>query len=137
MCEWTAFDEPSRSDAGVCSLSDILETPGSVPPRYYLSARACAGILRRAVKRGKTLPGDLLRALRAVADVLPEAGQKTAVVSHRHWARLQGFPDGYTAVSYRGKPAADGLRYKALGNSMAVNVMRWIGRRIQMVEAIR
>lgn len=49
--------------------------------------------------------------------------------------RLQGFPDGYTQVPYRGKPAADGPRYKALGNSMAVNVMRWIGQRIQMVNS--
>ncbi len=48
--------------------------------------------------------------------------------------RLQGFPDGWTDVSHRGKPAADGPRYKALGNSMAVNVMRWIGERIAMVE---
>lgn len=48
--------------------------------------------------------------------------------------RLQGFPDDYTAVIYRGKKAADGPRYKALGNSMAVNCMRWIGRRIEMVE---
>lgn len=44
--------------------------------------------------------------------------------------RLQGFPDGYTAITYRNKPAADGPRYKALGNSMAVPVMAWIGRRI-------
>jgi DNA (cytosine-5)-methyltransferase 1 len=51
--------------------------------------------------------------------------------------RLQGFPDGYTDVPYRGKAAADGPRYKALGNSMAVNVMRWIGRRIEMVEAVK
>nr|WP_276557548.1 DNA cytosine methyltransferase [Prosthecomicrobium hirschii] len=51
--------------------------------------------------------------------------------------RLQGFPDGYTAIPYRGKPAADGPRYKALGNSMAVNVMRWIGRRIEMFERVR
>jgi len=50
--------------------------------------------------------------------------------------RLQGFPDGYTAITYRGKPAADGPRYKALGNSMAVNVMRWIGTRIAAVDAI-
>ena len=47
--------------------------------------------------------------------------------------RLQGFPDGYTDIPYRGKAAADGPRYKALGNSMAVNVMRWIGRRIELV----
>jgi DNA (cytosine-5)-methyltransferase 1 len=48
--------------------------------------------------------------------------------------RLQGFPDGYTAVTYRGKPASDGPRYRALGNSMAVPVMAWIGKRIAMVE---
>jgi DNA (cytosine-5)-methyltransferase 1 len=50
--------------------------------------------------------------------------------------RLQGFPDDYTLVEYRGKPAADGPRYKALGNSMAVPVMRWIGQRIAAVDAI-
>ena len=44
--------------------------------------------------------------------------------------RLQGFPDGHTQVPYRGKPASDGPRYKALGNSMAVCCMEWIGRRI-------
>lgn len=44
---------------------------------------------------------------------------------------LQGFPRGYTAVpDARGKPSADGPRYKALGNSMAVPVMRWIGQQI-------
>ncbi len=48
--------------------------------------------------------------------------------------RLQGFPDGYTDIPWRGKHAPDGPRYKALGNSMAVNCMRWIGRRIQMVS---
>jgi DNA (cytosine-5)-methyltransferase 1 len=48
--------------------------------------------------------------------------------------RLQGFPDGYTAIPYRRGMAADGPRYKALGNSMAVPVMRWIGERIQAVE---
>ncbi|EJV1484446.1 Dam family site-specific DNA-(adenine-N6)-methyltransferase [Enterobacter hormaechei] len=44
--------------------------------------------------------------------------------------RLQGFPDGHTLVEYRGRPVANGHRYKAIGNSMAVPVMRWIGERI-------
>ena len=52
----------------------------------------------------------------------------------RECERLQGFPDDYTLIPYRGKPAADGPRYKALGNSMAVPCMAWIGRRIQMME---
>jgi DNA (cytosine-5)-methyltransferase 1 len=55
----------------------------------------------------------------------------------RECERLQGFPDDYTLIQYRGKDAADGPRYKAMGNSMAVPVMRWIGERIQMVESIQ
>ena len=50
--------------------------------------------------------------------------------------RLQGFPDRWTDIPYRGKPAADGPRYKSLGNSMAVPVMRWIGQRVAAVDAI-
>ncbi len=53
--------------------------------------------------------------------------------------RLQGCKDGYTQIPWRGKPAAKcpgGPRYKALGNSMAVNVMRWIGMRIDMVRGM-
>ena len=49
--------------------------------------------------------------------------------------RLQGFPDGWTDIQWRGREhAPDGPRYKALGNSMAVPVMRWIGEGIQLVE---
>ncbi len=53
--------------------------------------------------------------------------------------RLQGFPDGHTQIPWRGKLAEecpDGPRYKAIGNSMAVPVMRWIGERIQQVSEI-
>lgn len=52
--------------------------------------------------------------------------------------RLQGFPDGYTMIPWKKKPAdqcPDGPRYKALGNSMAVPCMRWIGKRI--AEALK
>jgi len=47
--------------------------------------------------------------------------------------RLQGFPDDHTNIPWRGKPAPDGPRYKAMGNSMAVPVMRWIGQRLDRV----
>jgi DNA (cytosine-5)-methyltransferase 1 len=51
--------------------------------------------------------------------------------------RLQGFPDGYTNIPWRKKPESpDGPRYKALGNSMAVPVMAWIGKRIQQVSEL-
>jgi len=54
----------------------------------------------------------------------------------RECERLQGFPDDYTAIPWRGRPAndcPDGPRYKALGNSWAVPVVRWIGSRINEV----
>jgi len=57
----------------------------------------------------------------------------------RECERLQGMPDDHTRIPWRGKPAEecpDTPRYKAIGNSMAVPVMRWIGERIQMVDNI-
>jgi len=53
--------------------------------------------------------------------------------------RLQGFPDNYTQIPWRNKTpenCPDGPRYKAMGNSMAVPVMRWIGERIKIVDEI-
>jgi len=67
MCEWTDTLVPSHSDDAVCSLSDVLEDSRDVPERFYLSQRACAGILRRAERRGKTLPPLLLEALKCAA----------------------------------------------------------------------
>lgn len=58
----------------------------------------------------------------------------------RECERLQGFPDDYTRIPWRGKSAEecpDGPRYQALGNSMAVPVMGWIGKRIQDVERLK
>jgi DNA (cytosine-5)-methyltransferase 1 len=52
--------------------------------------------------------------------------------------RLQGFPDNWSRISWKGKPeeqCPDGPRYKACGNSMAVPVMRWIGERIAAVNS--
>ena len=77
----------------------------------------------------------------------PVGGNQGGDYIQQHWAvrrltpveceRLQGFPDNFTNVPWGKKDTSpDGPRYKALGNSMAVNVMRWIGRRIEMVETI-
>ena len=271
MPEWTATLTPSHSDDAVCSLSDVLEETHLVLPRYFLSQRACEGILRRAERRGKetadaaggfdvcgTLSdgahhgGGLNGQDAYTGRILPVAstyakthnpmsdtdaegwspqdhsptitywprdrsdvGTDVAVVQHfdvynhkmtgdvagvvreQHGTnmnavlqpavvqavaidtyngaidgdvthsirtaggsgqegkphvlhgmsvrrltpteceRLQGFPDGWTAIPWKGKSASecpDGPRYKALGNSMAVNCMRWIGARIQAVE---
>lgn len=50
--------------------------------------------------------------------------------------RLQGFPDDYTLIKYRRKPAKDAPRYHAIGNSMAVPVVQWLGRRIELIEKL-
>jgi len=63
---WTLSTLEWPSDAAVCLLSDTLET-GDLPQRYFLSATACKGILRRAAKRGKQLPPSLQEALQVVA----------------------------------------------------------------------
>lgn len=65
------------------------------------------------------------------------AGSSVRRLTPRECERLQGFPDDYTLIEYRKKPAADGPRYKALGNSMAVPVMRWILSRIEQMSQHR
>ncbi len=77
-------------------------------------------------------PGSIENSSTTIA----QHGMAVRRLTPRECERLQGFPDDYTLVEYRGKLAADGPRYKALGNSMAVPVMRWIGQRIAAVDAI-
>jgi len=69
-------------------------------------------------------------------NVVPEAWAVRRLTP-RECERLMGDEDDFTLIPYRGKPAADGPRYKALGNSMAKNCMRWIGQRIAMFERVR
>ena len=68
-------------------------------------------------------------------DVVAQSALQVRRLTPTECERLQGFPDGWTAIPYRGKPASDGPRYKALGNSMAVPVMAWIGRQIEIAES--
>jgi len=89
---------------------------------------------------------DELREMPYVGALAANAGMKQTSYIHggsavrrltpRECERLQGFPDDYTLIPDRNGMAADGPRYKALGNSMAVPVMAWIGRRIAMVDQI-
>lgn len=91
---------------------------------------------------GDVLSGDVMHSL----GTNQNSTDRNAANINQGWAvrritptegeRLQGFEDGYTLVPVRGKPAADGPRYKALGNSWAVPLARWIGQRIQLVETL-
>lgn len=92
--------------------------------------------------------GELAPTLRAMGhgashangggQVAVAAAMQVRRLTPRECERLQGFPDNWTAIPWRGRPAAecpDGPRYKALGNSMAVPCMRWIGERIAEVSS--
>jgi DNA (cytosine-5)-methyltransferase 1 len=61
-------------------------------------------------------------------------GMQVRRLTPKECCRLQGFPDDYLDIEFRGKPATDGHKYKALGNSMAVPVIRWLGKRIELVH---
>jgi hypothetical protein len=106
-----------RSADGECSsspsvLAQVLEP--TAPPRFFLSARAAAGILRRASKRGRTLPTELESALRSLSDGTLEGSDKagTSTSSARRLTpveceMLQGWPPGWTIVSdWKGRKEA-------------------------------
>lgn len=86
--------------------------------------------------KGPLLSEDKSLTLATGNDQTLFTGMRVRRLTPRECERLQGFPDDYTLIEYRGKPAADGPRYKALGNSMAVPVVRWLGERIAKVDAI-
>jgi DNA (cytosine-5)-methyltransferase 1 len=84
-----------------------------------------------------TLTGDHASRPNDQSPCVLAPGMPVRRLTPRECERLQGFPDDWTRVPWRNKPAAecpDGLRYKATGNSMAVPVMRWIGERIELVD---
>ena len=70
----------------------------------------------------------------AVADV--SARMSVRRITPLEAERLMGLPDGWTAIPYRGKPMADGPRYRMIGNGIAINCLRWIGERIALFERV-
>jgi DNA (cytosine-5)-methyltransferase 1 len=93
----------------------------------------------------QTIDGDCAATLTEACGGTNTSGPKVMAqamtvrrLTPRECERLQGFPDDYTAIPWRKKGAdecPDGPRYKALGNSMAVNVVTWIGERIAAVHS--
>lgn len=93
-------------------------------------------IARHAGPSGEQEAVSTLRADMGDNQPAVRIGMHVRRITPRECERLQGFPDDYTLIPYRGKPSAAGPRYKALGNSMAVPVMHWLGKRIQLVDGI-
>jgi DNA (cytosine-5)-methyltransferase 1 len=124
-------DEMNRQGVGVGNLDD---------PSHTLTSACVHGVavdVYNQVIDGQTA-ATLTEACGGTNTSVPKVMQLMAVrrLTPVECERLQGFPDGYTDIKPKGKDTPDGPRYKALGNSMAVPVMRWIGKRIQQVEKI-
>jgi DNA (cytosine-5)-methyltransferase 1 len=124
----------SKTDAG-----DFGETSLTLRAMNHSGSHANAGgqvaVAFTQNQRNEVRELDVIGALQAQPGMKQQAylSQSLGVrrLTPRECERLQGFPDDWTLVTHRGKPAADGPRYKAIGNSMAVPVIRWICKRIQ------
>ena len=118
--------------------------PGEISPTLNVgkSDGVAVAFQTRIARNGRGQPSEIVPALNGAdagttSDMRPVVATSSMVrrLTPRECERLQGFPDDYTFITYRGKPAADGPRYKALCNSMAVPVMRWILSRIAALGA--
>ena len=133
--------ENQRHELRLSDVMDSLKCGGGKPGQGYPAVMTFES---RFARNGRGAPDDVVPPLKAQSgetgkgDAAPLLALASCVrrLTPRECERLQGFEDDYTLVPHRGKPAADGPRYKALGNSMAVPCMRWIGERIQLVENI-
>ena len=128
-------------------------TPGNIdnssttvvqqPVAYALNPTAVAFNMHKSGNEASSLGistdrTDCLRAFeKSPFAVQPAGAMQARRLTPEECEALQGFPRGYTNVTNRKKPAADGPRYKALGNSWAVPNVRWIGERIDAVQAIK
>jgi DNA (cytosine-5)-methyltransferase 1 len=120
MGRGTGFGLGSETDPGFTLQAGHSHGVFTAPAVAHTLGTQCSSATEDGTGRGSPLVPSLM-AVRRLTPVECE--------------RLQGFPDDYTLVPHRNKPAADGPRYKSLGNSMAVPVMRWIGERISKVES--
>ena len=133
-----AFHENQRGELTVNNTAGSLKVGGGKPGQGY----PAVAISLRGREGGATaeLSGEQTPALRASqgggdkAHILADYAVRR--LTPRECERLQGFPDNYTLIPYRNGMAKDGPRYKALGNSMAVPVMCWIGERLAAVETL-
>lgn len=137
-----AFDckASGQNGFGVGEIASTMRSMGHSASHQNGGGHLAVAVNIRGREGGGTaeLSGDVATALRASqggGDKLHAmVGAAVRRLTPRECERLQGFRDDYTLINVRGKPAADGPRYKALGNSMAIPVMSWLGQRIQMVE---
>jgi DNA (cytosine-5)-methyltransferase 1 len=106
--------------------------PAKVPEKHCSGIESSSGKVSRCLLASGT-------GRNISAETLLSEGDHVRTLMPVEWERLQGFPDDYTRIPWRKKPAEQcpkGPRYTALGNSIAVPVLRWIGERIAEVDSL-
>lgn len=131
-----AFAQNSRDEVREMPYSGALAANPGMKQTTYVAFEP-GSIARNFGNNGESEISGTLRA--EMGDNLPAVRNKTELrrLIPMETERLQGFPDNYTQIPWRNKPAEDcpnGPRYKVMGNSMAVPVMRWVGEKIQEAE---
>jgi DNA (cytosine-5)-methyltransferase 1 len=124
-----AFHENQRAELTLNDTAGAINSGGGKPGQGYPAVAFTNQWRDENLDVFSTLKADCNGALPMV-----QTAMQVRRLTPRECERLQGFPDDYTLIPYRGKPAADGPRYKALGNSMAVPCIRWIGERMDRVQ---
>ena len=127
---WCASDSGSNSAVGK-DIAPTLTVHDSRSASYVVRMRSG----KPGGGKGALVSKELSLTIATGNDQTLFASRTVRRLTPRECERLQGFPDGYTDIPYRGKPhAPDSARYKALGNSMAVPVMQWIGKRMEETD---
>jgi DNA (cytosine-5)-methyltransferase 1 len=126
-----------RDDVTPKTAKEII---GTLSARDYKGVQAVAFGAQNSASQGDSVSEHVTPTLDKSKTPGVMTNMQVRRLTPKETERLQGFPDDYTRIPYRNKDAKDcpdGVRYKAMGNSMAVPVMRWIGERINMVESIQ
>lgn len=126
-----AFDARQSDVCQYGNRAGALDADGHSQAVVYDTTQVC-----HPENRSNPQPGAPCHAL-AAGQYAPLIVPAVRRFTPRECERLQGFPDDYTRIPGRGQPAADGPRYRALGNSMAVPVIRWIGGQIDRIDSCR
>lgn len=132
------FDCKSDARGSVGEISPTLRSMNAAGGRGNGGGQVAVAF--RAAGQEGLVPGPMAPPIAATdgggagPPTIMDKGFAVRRLTPRECERLQGFPDDYTLVEHRGKPMSDSARYRLLGNSMAVPVMHWLGRRIDFVD---
>ena len=126
-----AFAQNQREEVRIMEVAGALAAQPGMKQQTYIGFPERMSSTQAHTKGGISPALQASNPMAVASSFKADIGYMVRRLTPVECERLQGFPDGYTSVIHKKKLSADGPRYKALGNSMTVNVMRWIGQQIE------